>query len=62
MSRSFIFKNRGKLSPRYVPRSLRHWEKQIHFLLNLYRDALEGLKKIIFCRVSLYGLFARAKA
>lgn len=55
MPRSYIFKNRGKLSPRYVPRSLRHREKQIDFLLNYYMDALENLEEDYLLSSQLVG-------
>jgi Cdc6-like AAA superfamily ATPase len=38
--RSRIFKDRDKLSPRYVPATLPHRERQIQDLYSTFREAL----------------------
>jgi len=45
MSESQIFRDQGKLSPRYVPSVLPHREKQINFLISLYRNVLANVSE-----------------
>ena len=45
MSKSFIFKDVDKLSPRYVPKVLQHREDQMRFLSSLYETALENIQE-----------------
>lgn len=42
MLKSQIFRDREKLSPRYVPKLLPHREDQMQFLNQIYRDVLDG--------------------
>lgn len=44
MSRSSIFRDMDKLSPRYVPKVLQHREDQIRFLSGLYETALDDIE------------------
>ena len=55
MPSSPIFKSECELSPKYVPSSLPHREKQIGFLLNLYLDSLENLQEDYLFSSQLVG-------
>jgi len=50
-SRSPIFVDRDKLSPRYIPSILPHRKTQIDLLLSLYRDVLDHIESV-FLRVT----------
>ena len=52
---STIFRDRSKLSPRYVPERLPHREEQIQNLLSLYRDALEQLNNSFLQTTQIIG-------
>jgi cell division control protein 6 len=52
---SLIFKDRSKLSPRYIPERLPHREKQIESLLSVYRPALEDVKGAFLQPVQVVG-------
>jgi len=41
---SSIFKDRSKLSPRYIPDRLPHREKQLNNLLSIFKESLENVK------------------
>lgn len=43
LTKSFIFKDRNKLSPYYIPRRLPHREQQINMLLSIYGSMLENI-------------------
>ncbi|MFQ6065396.1 MAG: Cdc6/Cdc18 family protein [Candidatus Bathyarchaeia archaeon] len=45
MSRSSIFRDVDKLSPRYVPKVLQHRDDQMSFLSSLYNSALDNIEK-----------------
>jgi len=45
MTRSLVFRDQSKLSPRYVPMELLYREKQLSFLTSLYRTILEDVSK-----------------
>jgi len=61
MPGSLIFKNRGKLSPKYVPDSLPHREKQTSLLFNLYMDALENIQEDYLLSSQLVGPLGTGK-
>lgn len=44
MSRSSIFRDVDKLSPRYVPKVLQHREDQMRFLSGLYESVLDSIE------------------
>jgi len=43
---SVIFKDRRRLSPRYVPKLLPHREQQLKFLTSLYEDSLRDVSEV----------------
>jgi cell division control protein 6 len=43
---SVIFKDRRRLSPRYVPKLLPHREQQLKFLMSLYEDSLRDVSEV----------------
>lgn len=43
MSKSSIFRDMDRLSPRYVPKVLQHREDQMRFLSDLYESALDNI-------------------
>ena len=55
MSRSSIFKDVDKLSPRYVPKVLQHREDQIRFLSDLYESALGNIEDKFLQPTQLVG-------
>ncbi|MFQ6095765.1 MAG: Cdc6/Cdc18 family protein, partial [Candidatus Bathyarchaeia archaeon] len=52
---SLIFRDRSKLSPRYIPDRLPHREKQIESLISLYVDALEDVGNAFLRTVQVVG-------
>lgn len=52
---SRIFKDREKLSPRYVPPMLPHREKQIQELYNIFREALASPSKAHLKSIQIVG-------
>jgi len=52
---SLIFKDRSKLSPRYIPDKLPHREKQIESIFSLYRDALDDVKNVFLRPIQVVG-------
>lgn len=56
MSReSTIFKDRNKLSPRYIPESLPHRERQIDSLLSIYKQALDDVNSFLLQVTQIIG-------
>ena len=56
MSReSTIFKDRNKLSPRYIPESLPHRERQIDSLLSIYGQALDDVNSFLLQVTQIIG-------
>jgi len=52
---SLIFKDRSRLSPRYIPDRLPHREKQIESLFSIYRDALDNVGNAFLRPVQIVG-------
>jgi cell division control protein 6 len=52
---SHIFRNRSKLSPRYIPDRLPHREKQLESLLSIYSPSLENVGGAFLQPVQLIG-------
>jgi cell division control protein 6 len=50
-----IFKDRSKLSPRYIPERLPHREKQMESLFSIYRPALEDVAGAFLLPVQVVG-------
>jgi cell division control protein 6 len=50
-----VFKDRNKLSPRYIPKILPHREKQIELLNSLFEDALDDISKCYLRPAQLIG-------
>ena len=56
MSRqSTIFKDRNKLSPRYIPERLPHRERQIDSLLSIYGQALDDVESFLLQVTQIIG-------
>ncbi|MFH0896775.1 MAG: AAA family ATPase [Candidatus Bathyarchaeota archaeon] len=55
MPRPTIFKNRNRLSPRYIPPTLPHREKQLDFLFSLFKDILEDPSQVYLQPVQVLG-------
>lgn len=55
LPRPTVFRNRSRLSPRYVPRILPHREKQIEFLFNMFDDVLEDPSQVYLRPVQIVG-------
>ncbi|MFQ6094828.1 MAG: Cdc6/Cdc18 family protein [Candidatus Bathyarchaeia archaeon] len=56
MSReSTIFRDRGKLSPRYIPERLPHRERQIEKLLSVYEQALDDVENFFLQVTQIVG-------
>lgn len=55
MPRPTVFKNRNRLSPRYIPRTLPHREKQLEFLLNMFDDVLENPSQVYLRPAQVVG-------
>jgi len=55
LPRPTVFKNRTRLSPRYIPRTLPHREKQLDFLLNMFDDVLEDPSQVYLRPVQVVG-------
>jgi cell division control protein 6 len=55
MSAGRIFKDLEKLSPRYVPSTLPHREKQIGELYNAFREALTTPSKALLKTIQIIG-------
>ncbi|MEM2921093.1 MAG: AAA family ATPase [Candidatus Bathyarchaeia archaeon] len=54
-SRSQIFKDREKLSPRYIPQTLPHREEHIDSLYDTFRDALLSPSKAFLKTIQIVG-------
>ena len=52
---SLIFRDRGKLSPRFIPERLPHREKQLQSLLSIYKPLLENVAGAFLQPVQLIG-------
>jgi cell division control protein 6 len=52
---SLIFRDRGKLSPRFIPERLPHREKQLESLLSIYKPCLEDVVGAFLQPVQLIG-------
>ena len=52
---SLVFRDRGKLSPRYIPERLPHREKQLESILSIYRPCLENVGGAHLQPVQLIG-------
>ncbi len=52
---SLIFKDRRRLSPRYVPKLLPHRERQMNFLMSLYEDAIRDISEVYLQVCQLVG-------
>ena len=52
---SHIFKDKGKLSPRYVPSSLLHREWQLKLLSSFYTRCLDDIEHAYLCVTQLIG-------
>jgi cell division control protein 6 len=50
-----VFKDRNKLSPRYIPITLPHREEQLQALANLFEDALERISETFLRTVQIFG-------
>jgi len=50
-----VFKDKNRLSPRYIPRVLPHREKQINLLNSFFEDALEKMPNVYLRPVQLIG-------
>ena len=50
-----IFRDRGKLSPRYIPERLPHRDRQLESLLSIYRPCLENVEGSFLQPVQLIG-------
>jgi len=59
--KSFIFEDKRKLSPRYVPRFLPHREEQLRFLWSLYSDSLEHIHETYLLVCQLIGPLGTGK-
>ncbi|MCJ7634917.1 AAA family ATPase [Candidatus Bathyarchaeota archaeon] len=50
-----IFKDRNRLSPRYMPTFLPHREEQLHALTNLFEDTLDRISETYLRTVQIIG-------
>ncbi len=50
-----VFKDKNKLSPRYIPRVLPHREKQLNLLNNFFEDVLEKTSEVYLRPIQLIG-------
>ena len=50
-----VFKDRNKLSPRYIPSSLPHREEQLQALVALFEDALDRISETFLRTVQIIG-------
>lgn len=50
-----VFKDRNRLSPRYVPKTLLHREKQLAILFNFFKDAVEDPTNVYLNPVQIIG-------
>jgi len=50
-----VFRNRNRLSPRYIPKTLPHREKQLDFLNNIFDDILEDPSQVYLRPVQVVG-------
>lgn len=55
LSTTSVFKVEDRLSPRYIPRALPHRDKEIKFLLDLFRDTLENISQSHLKTVQIIG-------
>ena len=55
LSATSVFKDKNKLSPRYIPRVLPHREKQISLLNSFFEDALEKMPDVYLRPIQLIG-------
>ncbi len=55
LPRPTVFKNRSKLSPRYVPQMLPHREKQLDFLFRMFDDVLEDPSQVYMRPAQVIG-------
>jgi len=50
-----VFRDRNKLSPRYIPSTLPHREEQLQALANLFEDALDRVSETFLRTVQIVG-------
>jgi len=50
-----VFKNRNRLSPRYIPKILPHREKQLDFLISMFDDVVEDPSQVYLRPVQVVG-------
>jgi cell division control protein 6 len=55
LSKATVFKNEGMLSPRYVPKTLPHREKQIEFMFSMFKKVLDDPSKAFLRPVQVVG-------
>ncbi len=55
MPKPTVFKNRNRLSPRYIPKILPHREKQLDFLNSMFDDVLEDPSQVYLRPVQVVG-------
>lgn len=55
MPKPTVFKNRNRLSPRYIPKILPHREKQLDFLISMFDDVVEDPSQVYLRPVQVVG-------
>ena len=58
---SLIFRDREKLTPRYIPQTLPHREGEVSFLSSFYRDVLEYPSRSHLRAVQIVGAVGSGK-
>ncbi|RLI33664.1 hypothetical protein DRO66_09855 [Candidatus Bathyarchaeota archaeon] len=61
LSRLTVFKDKSRLSPRYIPKTLPHREEQIGFLFNMFDDVLEDPSRVYLRPVQVVGSVGTGK-
>jgi cell division control protein 6 len=55
LSKATVFKNEGMLSPRHVPKTLPHREKQIEFMFSMFKSVLDDPTRAFLRPVQVVG-------
>lgn len=55
MSKRTVFRNKNRLSPRYVPQTMPHREEQIGFLFNMFNDVFVDPSQVYLRPVQIVG-------